>query len=229
MCAPPQVKSLSGAQGASKARRSHPRRRASWLLHSLHVPHPLHHSRLASPVRRRRGLRRTLMPLMRGFELIEGEAKKLNIACGHVHLQGKAAMPHCSRAMRAVLPTEQAPMRQRMTPCPRAAAQQGLTPSRESPVLQACLRVHCDAVAEVGARRGRRDVRHKLREVGRQEACAHVAAVQRILPRPQLLGLRAHDIKRVMDMDLRIRVHEWHRQGNRHGCGAAGQSNNRPS
>ena len=35
------------------------------------------------------------------------------------------------------------------------------------------------------------DVGNKLRIVGRQEARAHVAAVQRVLPRHQLLGLRA--------------------------------------
>lgn len=80
MCIGPGKKSLSGAQGASKARRSHPRHRASLLLHSLRAPHPLHRSRLASPVRRRRGLRRTLMPLMRGFELNRGEGKEVEYA-----------------------------------------------------------------------------------------------------------------------------------------------------
>ena len=143
---------LSGAQGASKPRRSHPRHRASLLLHSLRAPHPWHRSRLASPVRRRRGLRRALMPLMRmGFELNGGEGKEMEDAAHAGMRICRARLLCCAPAEPCwrVLPTEQAPMRQRMTPCHGAAIQYDLAARAREPTftrrltlaLQCCRRL----------------------------------------------------------------------------------------
>ena len=123
---------------------------------------------LASPVRRRRGLRQALMPLMRGCELNRGEGKEVKEAAHAGMRLCRARLPCCATAepcWRSCL--EQAPVHQRMTLCHRAAARHDLAGRAREPTLTCCLRLHCGAVAEVSARRGRRDVCHKLRKVGR--------------------------------------------------------------